>query len=569
MGISLRTNSSAASASKIMKNNSKKGQSALEKLVSGYFINRAADDASGLQVTEAMRAQIIALETIESACEDGISLVKTADGYLGEMQEMVVRMVELTEKSANGILDDETDREALQLEMNQLGAEIDRIADTANFNQNKLFDGSTITVEDKEKVKIDTPVAYSEYLPDRDNIAQSKGAEAIIILSDAIGKYISEHQKNPDDIKNKAIYYTDDLKKLFITDNNADAASIKAGLGFTDNDTNTAYNKADIEKTYYSYSIATVPPFIEGDDAAGSQTAALIDGAINAYKALYSNLSCLEGKQVYYAKDGSDAIVESSSKSSDDIKASLGGKDFYTASMKLSTSQYVIPKDSEITVHNEKDRTICLQIGETGEKADKLILKLYNMHTDKLFKPVQSFVKTGEKTLEITNPGSGSSSGRWGVSGSLNNSSVTADAGGGSGGSGGSSTSTVTYETYAAVSHNALRGNAGTSAYKNAVVLDISTQENAMKNVDYVKKVSDNISLIRSDYGAKEKHLERTVESAGNTAENMKAAKSRIKDTDMAKMMSEYTMQNILTQSAQAMLAQANTQPQDILKLLQ
>lgn len=575
MGISLRTNCPSLGASRVMKKNAKKGQSALEKLVSGYFINRAADDASGLQITEAMRAQIIALQTIEADCEDGINLVKTADGYLSEMQEMVVRMVEITEKSANGILEDETDREALQLEMNQLGAEIDRIADTANFNQNKLFDGSTIIEEEKQKIKVPTPVAYSEFLPDRETIFNDKGADAILYICDAIGKYIQDHQNNQDSIKDKAIFYTDDLKTSVITDNNADPDVIKAQLGL---DPTVTINKADLEKTYYRYDVSTVPPFIDGDDDAGSKTAELINNTINAYKTQNGKLSCLEGKSVYFAKDGTVAVIEDNFKSDADIKALLGGKDYYSAGIDLSTNLFVVPKDAEITVQKEKDRTIALQIGETAEKADKLVLGLYNMHTDKLFKPIQSFVKTGEKVSVITIPANPSTPSqpsvtkRWGVSGSLSSSQAVASittSGGGSGGSGGSTTQTFTFPTYSTINHNAIRGNTETSAYKNAVTLDVSTQENAMKNIDYIKGVSDNISIIRSDYGAKQKHLERTVESAGNTAENIEAAKSRIKDTDMAKMMSEYTMENILVQSAQAMLAQANTQPQDILKLLQ
>ena len=114
----------------------------LEKLSSGYKINRAGDDAAGLAISEKMRAQITGLETAQKNAKDGISLVQTAEGALTEVHDMLNRMVELADQSANGTYDNETDRANLQKEVNQLKEEINRIADSANFNGIKLLDGS-------------------------------------------------------------------------------------------------------------------------------------------------------------------------------------------------------------------------------------------------------------------------------------------------------------------------------------------------------------------------------------------------------------------------------------------
>ncbi|MEY8417781.1 flagellin [Oscillospiraceae bacterium 44-5] len=114
----------------------------LEKLSSGYKINRAGDDAAGLAISEKMRAQISGLEAASKNVKDGISLVKTAEGAMQEVQDMLNRMVTLATQSANGTYDNETDRAALQQEVDQLNSEIDRIADSANFNGIKLLDGS-------------------------------------------------------------------------------------------------------------------------------------------------------------------------------------------------------------------------------------------------------------------------------------------------------------------------------------------------------------------------------------------------------------------------------------------
>ena len=117
----------------------------LEKLSSGYKINRAGDDAAGLAISEKMRAQITGLETAQKNAKDGISLVQTAEGALTEVHDMLNRMVELATQAANGTYDNNVDRKNLQAELDQLRTEIDRISDSANFNGIKLFDGSLAT----------------------------------------------------------------------------------------------------------------------------------------------------------------------------------------------------------------------------------------------------------------------------------------------------------------------------------------------------------------------------------------------------------------------------------------
>ena len=114
----------------------------LERLSSGYKINRAGDDAAGLAISEKMRAQITGLDAAQKNVKDGISLVNTAEGAMQEIQDMLNRMVYLATQSANGTYDDAVDRKNLQAEVDQLREEINRIADSANFNGTKLLDGS-------------------------------------------------------------------------------------------------------------------------------------------------------------------------------------------------------------------------------------------------------------------------------------------------------------------------------------------------------------------------------------------------------------------------------------------
>ena len=111
-----------------------------EKLSSGYKINRAADDAAGLSISEKMRRQIRGLTQASLNAQDGISCVQTAEGALAEVEEMLQRMNELAVKAENGTLAQE-DRDAIDAEVQQLVSEIDRVASTTTFNEMNLLDG--------------------------------------------------------------------------------------------------------------------------------------------------------------------------------------------------------------------------------------------------------------------------------------------------------------------------------------------------------------------------------------------------------------------------------------------
>ncbi|WP_279577091.1 flagellin [Planococcus ruber] len=116
--------------------------SSMEKLSSGMRINHASDDAGGLAISEKMRAQIRGLDQASRNAQDGISLIQTAEGALNETTEILQRMKELATQSANGTLDDNVDRKAIQAEVDKLNEELDRISSTTNFNGKKLLDGS-------------------------------------------------------------------------------------------------------------------------------------------------------------------------------------------------------------------------------------------------------------------------------------------------------------------------------------------------------------------------------------------------------------------------------------------
>ncbi len=161
----------------------------LEKLSSGYKINRAGDDAAGLALSEKMRAQITGLDAAYKNTKDATSLIKTAEGALQEVQDMLNRMVYLAEESANGVYDNDVDRHALQSEVDALQTEIGRIADSANFNGKKRFPASTNLASGGFIFQIgDTANSY-----DKLSMATilSDGADLRDLLSDALHVKIS------------------------------------------------------------------------------------------------------------------------------------------------------------------------------------------------------------------------------------------------------------------------------------------------------------------------------------------------------------------------------------------
>ena len=138
----IQHNITALNAHRNLYNNNTSVGKNLEKLSSGYRINRAGDDAAGLAISEKMRAQITGLNTAQKNAEDGVSLVQTAEGALTEVHSMLNRMVELSTQAANGTYST-SNRSEMQKEIDQLNLEINRISTTSNFNDQQLFSASS------------------------------------------------------------------------------------------------------------------------------------------------------------------------------------------------------------------------------------------------------------------------------------------------------------------------------------------------------------------------------------------------------------------------------------------
>src|ERR671926_591123 len=145
MSLRIQNNVEAFNAHRNLSNVSAKVTESMERLSSGYRINRAADDAAGLAISEKMRAQIRGLAQAQRNAQDGVSLVQTAEGALQTVHSMLQRVRELAVQYKNGTLS-ATNQTAIQSEVNQLASEIERIGQTTKFNGISLLNNSTTTV---------------------------------------------------------------------------------------------------------------------------------------------------------------------------------------------------------------------------------------------------------------------------------------------------------------------------------------------------------------------------------------------------------------------------------------
>lgn len=211
--------------------NTKKNAKAVEKLSSGYKINRAADDAAGLGISEKMRRQIRGLSQASDNAQDGISLCQVADGALNEVSDMLHRITELSVKSANGT-NTQQDREYIQSEIQELLQEIDRISDTTTFNEQKIFSAEgevAVTASDRLKGSLkaaisNTTAKSGEYQLD---VSENDGVKLMIRQN---GGLTEETAFNWNEITNKA----DSTKTLADTDIEPGIYQFeKKGIAFT------------------------------------------------------------------------------------------------------------------------------------------------------------------------------------------------------------------------------------------------------------------------------------------------------------------------------------------------
>ena len=534
--------------------NNKNLASNLEKLSSGYRINRAGDDAAGLAISEKMRAQISGLEGAKKNATDGISLIQTAEGALTEVHDMLNRMTTLAEQSANGTYQNELDREQLQKEVESLKSEIDRIADSTNFNGLKLLDGSLAETANSTTTGVDVAltVGGKPSLGGTDMaLTLNTGTELVSVATLANGSAAAVATSSKFSI---SVEMTDgttyDYTFSFSTNGLRlyDASGSLLTTALTNAGSLTAESMASIltevmnkdENLTDAYSIAnasSVFTITAVDKSFGTPGIRQISVSTteDTSPVRVSGNTTRAGAGEYYVLNAASMEVYDSTSSTASAKHSV---------VEVEGQAFAFAKDSDSAKALEKEYggSVNVLIVTTATAAAADASKLAALMNQKL-------------GTNINDPGSNTT------------------------------INLITKKGYDTQNGGGLRLQIGDTAdsfnkltvsvedmHSKAIGIgdvDISTQEGAAAALDKIKAAVNYVSDTRGSLGALQNRLDHTINNLGVMQENIQNAESNIRDTDVADEMMKYTKNNILNQSAQAMLAQANQLPQGVLQLLQ
>nr|WP_263579865.1 flagellin [Mobiluncus mulieris] len=496
----------------------------LEKLSSGFRINRAADDAAGLAISEGLRTQVGGNRQAVRNAQDGISLVQTAEGALNEVHSILQRMRTLAVQGANDSNSPQA-RDNINTELTQLREELERIGNVTNFNGTQLLDGSasaekalkfqvgangtqndriTVDLRDADvtkisKFNIDTPVSKVKYA--QAEIA-GKGTYALNIEGKTLEFEVKEDQGA---VKNKA----GDLTKLL-----EDAMKKADFEGYVAGGSNFVEAKAKVDLTTKpaagTYKLTIGGTEYSVDAKAGDTEQGSVVDRLNA-KLKGTGYDLTYDKGTGKLKITADDTVK-------DVQ-----KDF-----KLEVPATALPNATT------KNPIFEGKIGENHGKGFK-----FEVEDGKI-----TFSRADGKNMDIK----------------LDHSLVKAGAVPGTGDT--------------AVDLKALDANKGTLAVdaytekKTNAYLTVKDHDSAQDLIRVLDQKIQSVSTARSNLGAVQNRFEHTITNLNVAVENLAASESRVRDTDMAQEMMQFTRNQILSQAGTSMLAQANQVPQGVLSLL-
>ena len=567
-------NMSAMNANRMLSGVSLAQSKSTEKLSSGYRINRAADDAAGLSISEKMRGQIRGLNQASTNAQDGISLIQTAEGALNESHSILQRMRELSVQAANGTETDD-DREAVQNEIEQLQSELTRISDTTEFNTMKLLDGSlgsksasstgstltgssvavfkaaTMDGADVKATKfsaLKTSTVKDTFQIDGEmfTVDWSKGD-----AKDFAAKYGTDFsQTNMTEEQTKAM--ASDLQKVL--NNAAKEAGVKgtvtveakaAGvLKYTSDNTGSTSSFGFVGTDATTVSTTKTEPVATDSWGAtlmgtnDKNTAKTQDAEMkfNSTVAANSNFTMTINGTEVKAEIGTE-INESTTLSAaattlqTSVQAAVGA---YNTAMGYTATDTEYLKNTDFTVEANKDGSLSVKYNGSNKNVD-FSFGEYTSGGD---------TTTTATKLGLVNKQSAAATQSKGVKLQI--------------GANEGQTMEFTIDDMSAAA-------LGVDGKK----VDLSNQDGASEATTTIDAAIKKVSAQRSQLGAVQNRLEHTINNLDTAAENTQTAESRIRDTDMAEEMVNYSKNSILAQAGQSMLAQANQANQGVLTLLQ
>ena len=510
-----------------------------EKLASGYRINRAADDAAGLAISEKMRSQIRGLDQASTNAADGISMIQTAEGALNESHSILQRMRELCVQAANGTETDE-DRGNIQDEIEQLQEELDRIASDTEFNEMKLLDGS--------------------------------------LSANAVGGSNSGPKFGVYDTALKA-FVTSDIKSVGVRVANDAAAGGESAIwnaGGTELTIHLAENM-----TYTQSEIDELIQNAKQEDSTATGTPAKVEvnlkyGSLTADTATANGTAVtVAGKKAESTKVdladanyvGADEITIKANRYGDDNNIKIDIKFDAKEGQETCSITTAATYNANGSLANAGGYTLKLQSGKeyTEEDIETLLaqagldMEVTLSSSGNPDEPNTIFITDSTVTKSVT---LANGAGLGDEDAYLGEAKYGTQAGGRGiilqVGANEGQTMSFSIEDMSA-----------TALGVNDSNVNLSTQTGASRSLGKIDDAIAKVSKQRSLLGAVQNRLEHTIANLDNTAENLQAAESGIRDVDMAAEMVTMSKYNILQQAGQSMLAQANQATQGVLSLLQ
>ena len=573
----INTNVSSMNAHRQLGIGNANGAKSMEKLSSGFRINRAGDDAAGLAISEKMRGQIRGLNQASRNAQDGISLIQTAEGALQESHSILQRIRELAVQSSNGTSQDAVDRENINKEVDRLREEIDRISSSTNFNGVKLLNGALSA----------------------DGSMQVGGN--VLGLATVIGGKNTVNATNfmvnggTGDSGSGAVNITGPQTSAL------NGMSFRFELGSKDQDP-TAYVDTDKNEIVIQLS---------ADQA--NNTELLLQGAVG--KAIEgSTLVHKDSLGDYFFKDTGDAFDETglgfSFTGFDGLTAATDG--VITAGQITELNQSLTYEKGAATVLPQEGFAQTFQVGDKvgdtleitfGQMQDadgNEVNNFLNGYTFRVVAGDSSFIKTnvddhkkvitiGLSNVQSLNTDENIKTALKGikVNGQIlddNNIQFDVLGTGDLDSAANIGLDTKPYAGTGTISKDGLTFQIGADGAADQRVklnvedmsttglkinaISMATQKSATESIAVLDNAINVVSAQRSDLGALQNRFEHTIKNLDTSKENLSAAESRIRDVDMAAEMMEFTKNNILQQAATAMLAQANMAPQAVLQLL-
>ena len=545
MAMIVQHNMSAMNANRMLGITNSSLAKSTEKLSSGYKINRAADDAAGLSISEKMRSQIRGLNKASDNAQDGISLIQTAEGALNESHSILQRMRELSVQASNGTETDD-DREAVQKEISQLQDELTRISSTTEFNTMKLLDGSLAGPQGVSKGSNQTIGGQISNLKAAETTMTAGKNTSGVTDADFFAK--ETIKIDGADITVDWTTLTDEEKAALKQDWTAGSDSTKASKAATimQDKINEAIDNSGLgvsHVTVKSSVAAGVASFNIKSGSEGTDSKINIDGATNTDTVIGATLGDVaattgttkysgedvDAKELFYMNINGQSLVVTPT-------AVTNGTDMSTVATNLATNI-----NAAIDKYN------------TGrDDADKL----KNVTVD-VSKDGRLVVSSESGSVSFSDFGTGEAAKKLGLDASATktaaNGGMTLQIGANEG-----QTMNFGIEDMSAAALGVDGGK-----------VDIASQSGAQKATTTIDAAIKKVSEQRSKLGAVQNRLEHTIANLDTASENTQTSESRIRDTDMAEEMVAYSKNNILLQAGQSMLAQANQSNQGVLSLLQ